>query len=657
MNDEQNIPEKIIPESPNFQTELAAQIADIAPQIVSDGKLDVNKLRELVNGDAETAPEKFGLFWPGKQRAQAVAQLPTTATLKPAPEESVDWDTTKNIFIEGDNLEVLKTLQDSYRRKIKMIYIDPPYNTGKEFIYPDNFQEGLKTYLEYTGQKSQSGEIVESKKETGGRKHSGWLNMMYPRLQLAKSLLTNDGVIFISIGSDEIANLHELCNEVFVDTNYVDTLIVRSNPRGNQAKKHTASQHEYVLVFARDIGNLPPLGHNRTNDVYNRSDENGEYREIGLRKRGAGSRRIDAPNQYYPIYFSLESKLITTKPPTGNTIAILPMLSDGTEGRWRWAHKTVDENVDKLIVREVNKRNGEKGYDVFEKDYFDAGKNVKIKSLLLEKEYNYENATADIRELFGGKKVFPYTKPKELILNLIDCMSLRDGDIILDFFAGSSTTAHSAFMAAISGEVNISSIMVQLPEEIDQSQLDNKDALDYCKENNIKETIAEISKERIRRSAKKILTDFEGTLKDRKSRLDTGFKVYKLTSSNFADWNENEAAKNPTQAIMNFADNKKSDAKPEDILAEIMLRSRITLDAKIEKKNLSSGGWVYIVDGGRLIAFVDDAQLTVEQATEIAEMSPAKFVALDSAFNGNDALKINIANICRDKHVGEFKTI
>jgi adenine-specific DNA-methyltransferase len=249
------LPEKIEPTSLNFQTELASQLAELVPEAMSDGKLDVTKLREMINGDAENSPEKFGLFWPGKRAAQALAQIPTTATLIPAPEESVDWENTKNIFIEGDNLEVLKALQNSYRRKVKMIYIDPPYNTGKEFIYPDKFSEGLQGYLEYTGQKNEAGENTESKPETGGRRHSNWLSMMYPRLQLGKSLLTDDGVIFISIDDNEQSNLKELCDEVLGAENFIAQIIRNTNSSKNQSLFVSVS-HEYCLVYARNIETL-----------------------------------------------------------------------------------------------------------------------------------------------------------------------------------------------------------------------------------------------------------------------------------------------------------------------------------------------------------------------------------------------------------------
>jgi adenine-specific DNA-methyltransferase len=632
MNDEQSIPEKIIPESPNFQTELAAQIADIAPQIISDGKLDVNKLRELVNGDAETAPEKFGLFWPGKQRAQAVAQLPTTATLKPAPEESVDWDTTKNIFIEGDNLEVLKALQDSYRRKIKMIYIDPPYNTGKEFIYPDNFQEGLKTYLEYTGQKNEAGENTESKKETSGRKHSSWLSMMYPRLQVAKSLLSEDGLIFISIDDHEQDALKRICTEVFGESNFVTQLIWTNKEGGGSSDSKTfRRKHEYIFAIARNIDEANINGLPVSNEErYTQFDEYEQTRgKFYPQKLGMGTIQYSASLDY-PI-----------DTPDGNQVSPADN-NGGKKACWRWSRDKLKWGLENGYI--VFRKDSQGVWIVYTKQYLNADNEGNIidrtqrPSSVID-EYSTTQASKGIRKLFDGIDYFDYTKPVALIKQLLTVGSDKDS-IVLDFFSGSGTTAHALMQLNVEDGGNRRHIQVQLPELTDESSEAYKAGY---------KTISDIAKERIRRAGMKI--------KEESGSIDTGFRVYKLGSSNFAEWDEAEAAEDPTQAVLNFASNKNSAATPEELLAEIMLKSRITLDAKVDKKNLSSGGWVYIVDDGRLIAYVDDNQLTLEQATEIADMSPAKFVALDSAFNNNDALKINIANICRNKHVGEFKTI
>src|SRR5690625_2338863 len=260
--------------TPNFQTELAEQLAELVPEAIADGKVDVTKLQELLSTDAADPTERFGLFWPGKKRALRAAQEPTTATLKPDFENSKDWDTTKNVFIEGDNLEVLKILQKHYHAKIKMIYIDPPYNTGKDFVYPDNYKEGLDTYLEWTRQVNEEGKKLSSNADTDGRYHSNWLNMMYPRLKLARNLLTDDGVILISIDDYEIDNLLKLGKEVFGESNHVATFVWKNKTGGGNDSRDVTSEHEYCVLFARNINLVTKLTTVVDNaDTYTLSDE------------------------------------------------------------------------------------------------------------------------------------------------------------------------------------------------------------------------------------------------------------------------------------------------------------------------------------------------------------------------------------------------
>lgn len=651
MTDEPDI-QKVSGLTPDFQTELARKLSEFAPEIIADGKIDAQKLKELLEDDTTDDSERFGLFWPGKKRAMRAAQEPTTATLKPAKEESKDWETTQNLFIEGDNLEILKVLQKHYHNKIKIIYIDPPYNTGKDFVYPDNYKEGLASYLEFTKQVDSEGRKISTNSDTDGRYHSNWLNMMYPRLKLARNLLTDDGVIFISIGDDEYENLKKICNEIFGEDKYIDTFIVRSNPRGNQAKKFTASQHEYVVAYARDINNISPLGHMRTDDEYNKNDHGGLYREIGLRKRGAGSRRIDAPNQYYPIYYSLVDEKVLVSRISDSDIEIYPMLSDGTEGRWRWAIKTVSENSESLIAREVRKKDGSKGYDIFEKDYYDSDKNVKLKSLLVEKEYNYENATDDIRKLFNGRKVFPYTKPKELILNLIESVKLSSGDIILDFFAGSSTTAH-AVMIASATKHDLRFIMVQLPEPIDPTSIDNKDAIDFCEERGLPKNIASISKERICLSAIKVLDDYSDLVSKRHMPVDFGFKVFKLADSNFTKWRPNSDTDRDSlqQHLLDIRESSNDAASEEDLLFEVLLKQGISLTSPLNHIDID-GLSCWVVGANTVAAYLNERKKpSLDQLRSVIATEPAKFIILEDAFQGDDELKTNLVQICKSQKI------
>jgi adenine-specific DNA-methyltransferase len=617
------LPEKIEPTSLNLQTELAAQLAELVPEAMSDGKLDVTKLRELVNGDAENSPEKFGLFWPGKRAAQALAQIPTTATLVPAPEESVDWDMTKNIFIEGDNLEVLKVLQNSYRRKVKMIYIDPPYNTGKEFIYPDKFSEGLQGYLEYTGQKNEAGENVESKKETGGRKHSNWLSMMYPRLQLAKSLLTNDGVIFISIDDNEQADLKKLCDEVFGEDNFIAQIIWKKKVFDNN--EYLPALHDYQLVYARnkDVVQFNLLPRNEQQLAQYRLDDNdgnGVYKLEKLTAPTSGGR------------YSQATDFVITDPANGNEYR-------SNTGNWRFGKNTIDELISK---NQINFDGGLPRYKLYLKNVKDG---VSANTFWDDVDKNL-NAAKQILDLFGAK-VFETPKPVGLIERMLEIASDKSS-IILDFFAGSSTTAHAVMRLNAKDGGSRTNIQVQLPELIDNKSDAGKAGF---------KTITDISKERIRRAGKKIREDYADKIAQRSTLLDTGFRVYKLAPSNFVQWDENKAKDDIQQSVLDFAANKKPDTAPESLLTEIMLQARMPLSANIEKRDLKNGGWVYVVDGGSLIAYVADEQITEAQANEIADLAPAKLIVLDSAFNGNNALKINVIDICKEKFIKEFKTI
>lgn len=287
--------------TPNFQTELAAQLAELMPEVIADGKVDVEKLKELLDGDAADSSERFGLFWPGKKRALRAAQEPTTATLRPDFENSKDWDTTKNVFIEGDNLEVLKILQKHYHAKIKMIYIDPPYNTGNDFVYPDNYKEGLDTYLEWTRQLNEEGKKLSTNADTEGRYHSNWLNMMYPRLKLARNLLAPEGVIAISIDDNEAPRLRQLCDEVFGEANFVAQVVTQAN-KGGRDYLPLAQTHEYVLIYARRYSDAGIYELPKIDNSLPFQDGRGRYECRELRNRNPRFNRANRPNLFYPFY-------------------------------------------------------------------------------------------------------------------------------------------------------------------------------------------------------------------------------------------------------------------------------------------------------------------------------------------------------------------
>ena len=509
-----------------------------------------------------------------------------------------------------------------------MIYIDPPYNTGKDFLYPDDYAESRDEYLEKSNQVDDEGNRMVANTDANGRFHSDWLSMMYSRLKLARNLLRDDGVIFISIDDHEVHNLRKICDEIFGAGNFVEEFINRSNPRGNQAKKFTASEHEYVLVFARNKSLINPLGQIKAEDEFTKKDSNGSYTEIGLRKRGAGSRREDAPNQFYPIYYDVLRNEISLDR-IDNSIEILPKLSDGSDGRWRWSFKSVDLKKDKLIVRRVKGRKAE-DYDVFEKKYFTGQQIKKQKSIIYEKGVNNENATEEVSKLFQGMKFFDFPKPVFTIKKLVEICNFNDG-IVLDFFAGSATTAHAVMKLNAEDGGNRKFILVQLPEKCDEKSEAFKEGY---------KTIAEISKERIRRAGKKIKEENPETTKD----LDIGFRVLKVDTSNMKDTYYKPKEINQQQ-IAGLISNIKEDRTDEDLLFQVMLDSGVQLDLEITTEEIM-GKKVYFVAANSLCACFE-TNLPEGLFSELAKREPVTLVLKDSSFVNNDALKTNVEQIFR----------
>lgn len=604
--------------------------------------IDFEQLRqELSSSLVDGAHERYQLNWPGKKESLLNANLPISKTLRPHKQKSVDFENTQNLFIEGDNLEVLKLLQESYLGKVKIIYIDPPYNTGKDFIYQDKFSEKSEDFFLRSSQVSALGERLVANLESNGRFHSAWLSMIYPRLRLARNLLSDDGVIFISIDDNEIHNLRKICDEIFGSDNFIEQFIVRSNPRGNQAKKFVASEHEYILCYSKNITQMSLLGFSKEVGEFNKEDGGGIYREIGLRKRGAGSRREDAPNQFYPIYYLESENKITTKKVAGG-IEILPKLSDGTDGRWRWAYTTVEENVAKLLARKV-RRDGGFEYDIFEKDYFSEDKLTKIKSIFYEKEVNNENGTEELKKLFGGKS-FDYPKPVYTIKKLIQSVS-DDSALVLDFFAGSSTTAQAVMEANLEDGGNRRFILVQIPETFKAgSELEK---LGFS-------NIAEISAERIRLAGKKVLQ--ESALMAEHAVNDIGFR-YLSADSSCINFDQRPPDEINQDMLSSLVDNIKPDRTSEDLLFQVLIDWGLDLSLRVELKMLN-GVETFFVDGNSLIAcFHKDGNLNADLITEIANQHPLRAVFRDSGFK-DDAMKINVEQIFRSlSPTSEVKTL
>lgn len=613
-----------------------AKIRELFPNCVTErinneGKLehaiDFDMLKqELSDHVVDGLQERYQFTWPDKRKAILAANAPINKTLRPCREESVDFDNTENLYIEGDNLEVLKLLQETYLGKVKMIYIDPPYNTGNDFVYEDEFKQSADEYIDNSGQLDEEGNRLVANTESNGRFHTDWLNMMYPRLNLAKDLLSEDGVIAISIDENEVENLKRCCKEIYGESNYIATIISKMNPRGSQSSKDIAITHEYILVIAKSkeyqVNGLELT--EEQEKEYKYQDAMGCYRLLGLRKRGADSRREDSPSMYFPIYYDPDNDNLSTI--EKYSVIIYPKLSDGTDGRWRWSKSKVEREKNLLVVRAV-KRGTEYEYDVFSKDYLSENKRRKPMSIWDDKEINNEFATELLTDLFKEKKIFDYSKSLFLLKKLITVLRSADS-LVLDFFSGSATTAHAVMQlnAEDGGKRNF--IMVQLPEEC----AENSEAYKAGYKN-----ICEIGKERIRRAGKKIKEENPLTTQN----LDIGFRVLKCDSSNMEDVYFTPKEYMDKQQSL-FIDNIKKDRSDEDLLFDAMLKLDTPLSSKIEKISIA-GKTVYNVAQGHLMACFDK-NVTDEVITAIAKEMPSYFVMRDSS-QADDSVAINFEQI------------
>jgi adenine-specific DNA-methyltransferase len=597
--------------SPDFRTALAAQLAALVPEAVADGKIDAKKLAELLGDDAADESERFGLFWPGKKRALRAAQAPTSATLKPDFANSKHWDTTQNVFIEGDNLEVLKILQRHYHNKIKLIYIDPPYNTGKDFVYPDNFTEGLETYLEWTRQVNEEGRRVSTNSETAGRYHSNWLNMMYPRLKLARNLLADDGVIFISIDENEIDNLTKLGKEVFGEGNHLATFIWKSKSGGANDSGQVAVDHEYIVCFSRQKTDnsldLDPEAVATTS--YNYEDEHGRY----------SLERLDKQNLQYSS--SMDYDLVG---PGGAIYKLEHRDPARPNAIWRWSKKKVQDSVDSLVFK-----NGH----VYTKNYEKPG--GKPRSLFVDERFGRtRTGSTEVRDLMGGE-YFDNPKPTKL-LKTIAAIGGTPDTIILDFFSGSSSTAHAVMQLNAEDNSNRRFIMVQLPEPTPEDSEARKAGF---------ATIADISRKRIDLAGQKI------------GKGDTGFRAYKLTDTNFAKWQVTSEV-TPTQLeqhLFDLRDSAGDQASQDDLLTELLLKLGHSLTEAIATKTIA-GLDVREVGDNRVLALVNEhAKPTLAQLRALVDAAPGKLIVLEDAFHGDDQLKTNLAQYAKTRGI-ELRT-
>lgn len=639
--------EKLDMQTKNLADEKFEALKQLFPNAVTETMNDAGEVVRAVEKDVlmqeiaaqvvEGRDERYQFTWPDKRQAILAANAPLSKTLRPAREESVNFDDTENLYIEGDNLDVLKLLQETYLGKIKMIYIDPPYNTGSDFVYKDDFKQSAEEYIEASGQYNEEGNRLEKNIESNGRFHTDWLNMIYPRLKLARNLLSDDGVIFISIDDNEQANLKKVCDEIFGEGNFVNQITLLCNPKGRSQDKYFATCHEYLLVYSK---NILPKDHfsiekssNEINKDYPREDQNGKYRLLELRNTHREFDSNNRPNLYFPLYVcpsnSKESS-VSLFPDEKHTLPVEPLWSDGHKGCWTWGQDLVQKDIHLLMG--IKRRNT---WKIYRKSYAVTreGSVAKRKMFTVWKEPEYftEKGQAEFGRIFPGanKNDFPQPKSPEYIKDILRSGAEEDS-IILDFFSGSATTAHAVMDLNAEDGGNRKYILVQLPEETDEQSEAYKAGY---------KTICDIGKERIRRAGQKILEEH----KDKESieDLDIGFRVLKIDSSNMKD-----VYYEPDMTEQGFLDslenNIKEDRSPEDLLFQVMLDLGIPLSADIQVETIG-GKDVYVVEGGFLIACFD-AHVGDEVVMAIAEKKPYYAVFRDASM-ARDSVATNFDQI------------
>ena len=639
--------EKIAALFPNCITEMLDEERSTPEKKVYKRAVNFELLKQMLSPDVVDGDEAYEFTGVGKKAAIVEANKPIRKTLRPCVAESKDWDHTENLYIEGDNLEVLKLLQESYLGKVKMIYIDPPYNTGNDFIYADDFKMESEEWKVESGEWSEEGDRLFKNTDSNGRFHSDWCSMIYSRLMLARNLLTEDGVIFISIDDNEQENLKKCCDEVFGESNFVGKIAVVNNLKGRNDRKDIATCHEYLLIYGKSefAANGMPLT-DEQKARFDKVDENGSaYQLRDLRKRGRPDRREDRPNMYFPIYYNLETKKcsLVEEP---NAVAIYPIRGDGSDGRWRWGKERVAANLAILEPRysSIAKRWGieHRVYlnpslnpvNLDEEDTEDTERSSKSKSFWIGGELSNDVGRRQLKTILGAA-YFDYPKSIDYILNTI-YMGSDSYSIILDFFSGSATTAHAVMQLNAEDGGHRKFIMVQLPEPCDEKSEAYKAGY---------KNICEIGKERIRRAGEKILKEQlannNSTLNSPNSKLDIGFRVLKLDSTNMKD-----VYYAPCDYDQDFLHQLESNIKDDrtdlDLLFGCLIDWGLPLSMPYKSEQID-GCTVHTYNDGDLIACFD-ANVPESVVKEIAQRKPLRAVFRDSGFASSPE-KINMFEI------------
>lgn len=631
------------PESKSLDlvAENIEQLKVLLPEAFAEGRVDFDVLKQLLGRMVDGREEKYGLTWHGKRQARQLALTPSTGTLRPRPEDSVDWDTTQNLMIEGDNLEVLKLLQKSYSGKVKLIYIDPPYNTGADFVYPDDYRDNIQNYLELTGQIDGAGRKLTSNTEASGRFHTDWLNMIYPRLKLARNLLRNDGLICISIDDFERDNLRKVCDEVFGEENFVESIIWKKRYGGGAKEKYLVSVHEYILVYARSIADLGelyiPQSAEAIERYYTKRDKNferrGPYRTHPLE---ATKSMGDRPNLVFPISGPDGAKIMPKR-------------------QWLWSKERVAAALENDEIEFLRDKDG--NWTAHSKQYLkdDNGEVRQAKAFSIIDNVFSQHGTNELLSLFGNAHIFPFPKPTGLLRPILEFGAADPDSIVLDFFAGSGTTAHALMAMNASDQGRRRFVLVQLPESLDPDA--DAVAVAYCDQLGKPHNIAELTKQRLRLAGQAIRAEspmFSG---------DTGFRVYNLDSSNIRTWEPDRD--DLAHTLLNSVDHLKAGRSEQDILVELLLKLGLDLTVPIEQQTVA-GKTVYSIGAGTLLVCLAEhirtedveplAQGIVAWHKQQAPVGDSTVVFRDSAF-ADDVAKTNLTAILQQRGLDNVRSL
>ena len=634
--------------TPDFTRENIWRLAELFPECVTEGPLgrerptiDFDLLRQVLSDHLVEGPqERYRLEWPGKRQALLTGNTPIDKTLRPLIDESVNFKTTRNLFIEGDNLDALKLLQETYLGRVKAIYIDPPYNTGKDFIYRDNFAVGPEAYEVESGQRDEGGGRLVANSDSNGRFHSDWLSMMYPRLKLARNLLSDDGVIFVSLDQGEDKAFRFLADEIFGADNFIFSIAVKVNPRGRHLDRYVAGVHEQLIVYARDASAGRSLrGMERPEAMlqeFDQEDERGKYRLLGLRNRNQAFNPQTRPKLYFPLYVSPEDGSVSLDP-EGREGPVLPHASDGTPTCWTWGREKVSNEASSLVAMKM-----EDEWRIYRKSYLedDSGETSRTlpKSIWDDPGFSNDRGRAAVKELFG-KALMDFPKSPDLIGRLLEIATHRD-DLVMDFFAGSGTTAHAVIAANARRGTSLRHITVQLNEAIPEDS--EAFAAGF-------KTISQLARERIRRAGEALIAEAPAL----GGQLDVGFRAFRIDSGNLQD-----TRVPPDQATQGMLDGLishiKADRSDEDLLFEALLRWGVDITLPVKQAELL-GRTIWIVDpphegetGAALVACFarpvrGEGGIDIHLAEALAAMKPLRVLFRDDGF-ASDAAKENVAS-------------